>query len=57
MFWGREFFTKDDLVELVVFTYRNFYTRPGYIMKNLVRTRSLSELRRKIKAGGKVLKL
>ncbi len=57
MFCRREFFAKDKLVELVVFAYRNFYTRPGYIMKNLVRTRSLSELRRKIRAGVKVLKL
>ncbi|MBA7489495.1 Anaerobic magnesium-protoporphyrin IX monomethyl ester cyclase [subsurface metagenome] len=54
--WG-EFFTKDELVELLVFAYRNFYTRPGYIMKNLVKTRSFSELKRKIKAGVKVLKL
>ncbi len=54
--WG-EFFTKDELVELLVFAYRNFYTRPGYIIKNLVKTRSFNELRRKIKAGVKVLKL
>ena len=54
--WG-EFFTKDELVELLVFAYRNFYTRPGYIMKNLVKTGSLSELKRKVKAGIKVLKL
>jgi len=54
--WG-EFFTKDELVELLVFAYRNFYTRTGYIMKNLVRTRSLGALKRKIKAGVKVMKL
>ncbi len=54
--WG-EFFTKDELVELLVFAYRNFYTRPGYIIKNLVKTRSFNELRRKIKAGVKVLRL
>ena len=53
--WG-EFFTKDELVELLAFAYRDFYARPGYIMKNLVKTRSLSELKRKIKAGVKVLR-
>ncbi len=54
--WG-EFFTKDELVELLAFAYRDFYARPGYIMKNLVKTRSFNELQRKIKAGVKVLKL
>lgn len=54
--WG-EFFTKDELVELLACAYRDFYARPGYIMKNLVKTRSFNELQRKIKAGVKVLKL
>lgn len=54
--WG-EFFTKDELIDLLVFAYRNFYARPGYILKNLVKTRSFCELKRKIKAGVKVLKL
>jgi len=54
--WG-EHFTRDELVELLAFAYRNFYTRPSYIMKNLVKTKSFGELKRKIKAGVKVLKL
>ncbi len=54
--WG-EFFTKGELVELLAFAYRDFYARPGYIMKNLVRTKSFKDLKRKIRAGVKVLKL
>ena len=53
--WG-EFFTKDELVELLALAYRDFYARPGYIMKNLAKTRSFKELKRKIRAGVKVLK-
>ena len=55
-FW-EEKFTKDELQEIVIKAYKNFYLRPGYIWRRLLRLRSLSEFKRKAKAGLSVLKM
>ena len=47
--------SKETLEELIVQGYREFYTRPLYILKSLYRIRSLGELYRKLKAGIRVL--
>ncbi len=52
-YWG-EHFTRDELNALLVRGYKQFYARPSYIAKRLLRVRSLSELKRKAKAGLKV---
>ena len=52
--WG-ENFTRDDLNALLVTGYKRFYLRPGYILKRLTKLRSFSELKKKAKAGLRVL--
>ncbi len=49
-----QFFTKDELEELIVKGYKDFYTRPSYIIKSIFKIKSLGELKRKVKAGLKV---
>lgn len=50
-----ENFTRYELQEMLVEAYKSFYTRPGYIIRNLKRVRSYGELKRKVKAGISVL--
>lgn len=50
-----ETFTREELNALLVKEYKNFYLRPKYIIRELSKVRRFSELRRKIKAGLKVL--
>jgi len=50
-----EIFTKDELVQLCTSAYRRFYFRPRYIGKQIVGLRSLGELKRKARAGLKML--
>jgi len=50
-----ENFTLEKLNELSVQAYKSFYTRPNYMLKRLIKIRSLGELSRKVKAGVKVL--
>jgi len=52
-FW-EENFTKDELEKLVIRGYKQFYTRPSYIVKKLFSVRSLGEFKRKASAGIKV---
>lgn len=54
--WG-EFFTRDELNELLVKGYRSFYLRPGYILKRLHNVRGITELKRKAKAGLAVFRM
>lgn len=49
-----EIFTRDELNELLIEGYRKFYIRPSYILKRITKIRSLSELKKKTKAGIKV---
>ncbi len=46
-----ENFTRDELLALLERGYREFYLRPGYVLRSLIRVRSPSELWRKAKAG------
>jgi radical SAM superfamily enzyme YgiQ (UPF0313 family) len=49
-----ETFTREELNDLLIEGYRKFYLRPSYIFKRAIKTRSLSELKKKAKAGIKV---
>ena len=49
--------TMDELQEIVIRAYKNFYLRPGYIWRRLIGLRSLSEFKRKAKAGLGVLRM
>jgi radical SAM superfamily enzyme YgiQ (UPF0313 family) len=52
-YWN-ENFTDQELQELLIFAYKKFYTRPTYIIKKMLKVRSLHEFKRKAKAGLKV---
>lgn len=44
----------DELLELIDYAYKSFYTRPTYILKELLQVKSFAEFKRKVKAGLKV---
>ncbi len=48
---------RQELLELASLAYKRFYTRPGYVIRRMLKIRSLGELKRKLKAGLKVVKL
>lgn len=48
---------KEELVELLNLAYKKFYTRPNYILKQLLSLSSIGEFKRKAKAGLKVFSL
>jgi radical SAM superfamily enzyme YgiQ (UPF0313 family) len=50
-----ENFTRGELYEWVVKCYKNFYSRPSYMFRRLLRVRRFGELKRKAKAGVSVL--
>jgi len=52
-YWN-ENFSDLELQELLIFAYKKFYTRPTYIIKKMLKVRSLHEFKRKAKAGLKV---
>jgi radical SAM superfamily enzyme YgiQ (UPF0313 family) len=54
--WG-EYFTREELNDLLVQGYKSFYLRPGYVLKRLIKVRGVSELMRKAKAGMAVLRM
>jgi anaerobic magnesium-protoporphyrin IX monomethyl ester cyclase len=53
-FWEKSYNRKQLLGFLTKF-YKSFYCRPGYIIQQLLKISSFSELTRKIKAGLRVL--
>jgi len=55
-YW-EENFTPGQLEELLIKAYHSFYLRPGYIVKTLGKMGSVSELKRKIKAGLNLFRL
>ncbi len=55
-YWTKEL-SADELQELIIFAYKQFYVRPSYIFRRLMKIRSIPELLRKIKAGIKVIKM
>jgi radical SAM superfamily enzyme YgiQ (UPF0313 family) len=50
-----ENFTRQALEQLIIKGYKQFYTRPSYILKRLFSIRSFGEFKRKAAAGLKVL--
>jgi len=46
--------TSSELLELIDYAYKSFYTRPTYIVKELLQVKSFQEFKRKVKAGLKV---
>jgi anaerobic magnesium-protoporphyrin IX monomethyl ester cyclase len=50
-----ENFTREELYEWVVRCYKNFYSRPSYMFRRLLRVRRFGEFKRKAKAGVSVL--
>ncbi|MBD3319538.1 MAG: radical SAM protein [Chitinivibrionales bacterium] len=47
--------SRKELEELLIVAYKSFYTRPGYILRQIFKTRSPEELGRKLHAGLKVI--
>ena len=47
----------EELVELINYAYKSFYLRPRYILKELLKVRSLEEFKRKAKAGLSVFRI
>jgi len=54
LYWTQQL-SAEQLESLLVKAYKSFYTRPGYILKQLAKVRSWHELRAKLKAGLRVL--
>jgi hypothetical protein len=54
-YWN-EHFTDEELLKLSRQAYARFYSRPGYIIRRLLKVRSFSELYQKSKLGIKLLK-
>lgn len=48
--------SREELINLLARAYKEFYTRPGYIVKRMLSVRSLGEVKRKLRAGLKVLR-
>ena len=46
--------TNEELIELLEYAYKNFYIRPRYVIKEVLKVRSFGEFGRKAKAGLKV---
>ena len=49
--------TREELIELLNQSYKSFYIRPTYIVKELLKVSSLEEFGRKLKAGLNILRL
>jgi radical SAM superfamily enzyme YgiQ (UPF0313 family) len=49
-----EIFSKDELDDLLIQGYKNFYMRISYILKRIIKLKSYSEFTKKAKAGLKV---
>ncbi|MFH1593971.1 MAG: radical SAM protein [Candidatus Omnitrophota bacterium] len=48
--------SEKELQELLHYAYKEFYTRPSYIMSRMLKIRTFEEFKRKAKAGLKLLK-
>lgn len=54
--WTKEL-SREELLNWLNFAYKDFYSRPSYILKKMMKIRSVAEFKRKMKAGLRVLKL
>lgn len=50
-----EYFTHDELRDLLQLAYRRFYGRPGYMLRQVAKIRNPNELARKARAGFRLL--
>ena len=50
-----EYFTRDELRELLTLAYRRFYGRPSYMLRQVAKIRDPKELMRKARAGARLL--
>lgn len=53
-YWS-EFFSREELDDLLVRGYRKFYLRPSYIARRIMRVRSLTDLKKKTSGALRVL--
>jgi len=54
IYW-EEIFTKEELITFLNQAYKSFYLRPSFIIKEIFRIRSLSEITKKVKAGLRII--
>jgi anaerobic magnesium-protoporphyrin IX monomethyl ester cyclase len=54
-FWEEDI-DREELTQLLDYSYKNFYTRPGYLLRQMRKVRSFGEFARKAKAGLRLLK-
>ncbi len=52
-----EYFTREELHKIIAASYKEFYLRPAYVLRRLLRLRSFSEFKRKARAGLSVLRM
>jgi radical SAM superfamily enzyme YgiQ (UPF0313 family) len=52
-----EFFSRHELEKMLLEGYKDFYGRSGYIFKQLLKVRTVDDLKRKAKAGLRVLSI
>ncbi len=50
-----EYFTREELRDLLDFAYRRFYWRPKFVARNLLQIRNLTDFKRKATAGLRLL--
>lgn len=50
-----EYFSRQELEKMLLEGYQNFYGRSGYIIKQLLKVRTVDDLKRKAKAGLRIL--
>jgi len=53
-YWEKEL-SREDLLKLLRFAYKDFYRRPGYILSRALKLGSIRETAKKIKTGIKIL--
>lgn len=53
-YW-EEGLSRNELTQLLNYAYKSFYARPAYVLRQIVKVRSLSEFAGKVKAGLKVI--
>ena len=50
-----EYFTREELRELLTYAYRRFYWRPKFVARNIMQMRNLDDFKRKATAGIRLL--
>lgn len=49
--------TRKQMIGFLKYAYKEFYTRPGYILNKISKIRSLGEFQRKVRAGLKIFRI